>query len=193
MSWRRLPPLHAIRAFEAAARHLSVTRAAEELGVTPGAVSRHVRALEASLKNPLFLRRSTGLLLTTAGEDLALAAREGLDRIADAASGVKLRRLRRVSVGIYGFFASRRLLPLWPELRAAHPDGCHCTRKLSIHWGELRVTRRSRPFGNPTVAYSNVQKGCHREVCQNAQPVGITRRKRSNHRWQRSTLEIFRV
>jgi LysR family transcriptional regulator, glycine cleavage system transcriptional activator len=61
MSWRRLPPLHAIRAFEAAARHLSVTRAAEELGVTPGAVSRHVRALEASLEKPLFLRRSTGL------------------------------------------------------------------------------------------------------------------------------------
>lgn len=122
MSWRRLPPLHAIRAFEAAARHASVTRAAEELGVTPGAVSRHVRALEEQLGKPLFLRRPTGLVLTTAGEGLAQAAREGLDRIADAASGVKLRRLRRLSVGVYGFFASRLLLPLWPELRAAHRD-----------------------------------------------------------------------
>lgn len=122
MSWRRLPPLHAIRAFEAAARHGSVTRAAEELGVTPGAVSRHVRTLEEQLGKPLFLRRPTGLVLTTAGEGLADAARDGLDRIADAASGVKLRRLRRLSVGVYGFFASRLLLPLWPELRAAHPD-----------------------------------------------------------------------
>ncbi len=122
MSWRRLPPLHAVRAFEAASRHLSVTRAAEELGLTPGAVSRHVRALETQLGKPLFLRRSTGLVLTTAGEALAEATREGLDRIADAASGVRLRRLRRLSVGVYGFFASRLLLPLWPELRARHRD-----------------------------------------------------------------------
>ena len=122
MSWRRLPPLHAVRAFEAASRHLSVTRAAEELGLTPGAVSRHVRALEAQLGKPLFLRRSTGLVLTTAGEALAEATREGLDRIADAASGVRLRRLRRLSVGVYGFFASRLLLPLWPELRARHRE-----------------------------------------------------------------------
>jgi len=122
MAWRRLPPLQAVRAFEAAARHLSIRRAAEELAVTPGAVSRHVRALEEQLGKPLFLRRSTGLALTVAGEALAEATREGLDRIADAASGVRLRRLRRLSVGVYGFFASRVLLPLWPELRAAHRE-----------------------------------------------------------------------
>jgi LysR family glycine cleavage system transcriptional activator len=122
MSWRRLPPLHAVRAFEAAARHLSVTRAADELGVTPGAVSRHVRALEEGLGKPLFVRKSTGLTLTVAGEALADATREALDRIADATSGVQLRRLRRLSVGVYGFFASRLLLPLWPEFRATHPD-----------------------------------------------------------------------
>lgn len=122
MTWRRLPPLHAVRAFEAAARHLSITRAAEELGVTPGAVSRHVRTLEARMEKPLFLRRATGLALTIAGEALAEAARDGLDRIADAASGVRLRRLRRLSIGVYGFFASRILLPLWPTLAVAHPD-----------------------------------------------------------------------
>lgn len=122
MSWRRLPPLHAIRAFEAAARHLSVTRAAEELHVTPGAVSRHVRALETMVQAPLFLRRSTGLTLTVAGEALAAATRDALDRIADAASGVRLRRLRRLSIGVYGFFASRFLLPRWPDLEKTHPD-----------------------------------------------------------------------
>src|SRR5262245_21500458 len=83
MSWRRLPPLHAIRAFEAVARHLSMTRAAEELGVTPGAVSRHIRALEEHLQKALFLRQPGGLILTSAGEALAQATREGLDRIAD--------------------------------------------------------------------------------------------------------------
>lgn len=122
MSWRRLPPLHAIRAFEAVARHLSMTRAAEELAVTPGAVSRHVRALEEHMGATLFVRRPSGLLLTPAGEALAQASREGLDLIADAADGLKLRRLRRLSVGVYGFFASRVLLPLWSRLRTEHPE-----------------------------------------------------------------------
>jgi LysR family transcriptional regulator, glycine cleavage system transcriptional activator len=122
MSWRRLPPLHAIRAFEAVARHLSMTRAAEELSVTPGAVSRHIRTLEDHLQKALFLRLSGGLILTSAGETLAQATREGLDRIADGAHGVKLTRLRRLSIGVYGFVASRLLLPIWPELRSAHPD-----------------------------------------------------------------------
>lgn len=99
-----------------------MTHAAEELGLTPGAVSRHVRALETHLGKSLFLRRSSGLVLTTSGEALAEAARDGLDRIADAASGLKLRRLRRLTVGVYGFLASRFLLPLWPELMAEHPE-----------------------------------------------------------------------
>ena len=122
MSGRRLPPLHAIRAFEAAARHLSMTRAADELAVTPGAVSRHIRGLEERLEQTLFVRHATGLTLTAAGEALAEAARDGLDRIADAVSGIRHRRFRRLTVGVYGFFASRVLLPLWPDLVAAHPD-----------------------------------------------------------------------
>lgn len=122
MAWRPLPSLHGIRAFEAAARHLSVTHAADELAVTPGAVSRHVRALEAELGERLFVRHPGGLSLTAAGTALAEASRDGLDRIADAASGVRLRRFRRLSVGVYGFFASRLLLPLWPDLARRHPD-----------------------------------------------------------------------
>lgn len=122
MASRRLPPLHAVRAFEAAARHLSITRAAEELNVTVGAVSRHVRALEARMGTALFLRGSRGLALTSAGKTFADSAREALDRIADAADGLRLRRFRRLSVGVYGFFVSRFLLPIWPTLHAAYPD-----------------------------------------------------------------------
>jgi LysR family transcriptional regulator, glycine cleavage system transcriptional activator len=74
MTYRRLPPLNAVRAFEATARHLSVTRAAGELGVTPGAVSRPVRELERHLRMDLFRRGPTGLTLTGGGEALFAAA-----------------------------------------------------------------------------------------------------------------------
>ncbi|MEZ5819229.1 MAG: LysR substrate-binding domain-containing protein [Xanthobacteraceae bacterium] len=118
---RRLPPLHAIRAFEAAARCLSISQAANELNVTPGAVSRHVRALEADLGTPLFLRRATGLELTPVGRALAEGAREAFDRLAEAATGVRLRQHRRLSIGVYSHFLSRALLPILPELRREHP------------------------------------------------------------------------
>jgi LysR family glycine cleavage system transcriptional activator len=122
MPSRRLPPLHAVRAFEAAARHLSITRAAEELNVTVGAVSRHVRALEERMGMALFLRGPRGLVLTSAGATFAESAREALDRLATAADGVRLRRFRRLSIGAYGFFVSRYLLPIWPTLGKAHPE-----------------------------------------------------------------------
>lgn len=64
----RLPPLNGLRAFEAAARHLSFKRAADELCVTPGAVSQQVKALEAALGVPLFRRLPRGLVLTAAAE-----------------------------------------------------------------------------------------------------------------------------
>lgn len=64
----RLPPLNGLRSFEVAARHLSFTRAADELGVTPGAVSQQVKSLEAALGTPLFRRLPRSLVLTEAGE-----------------------------------------------------------------------------------------------------------------------------
>ena len=128
MSSRRLPSLHAVRAFEAAARHLSITHAARELNVTPGAVSRHVRALEEDLKAPLFVRRSTGLELTPVGRSMADGSREALDRLEEAATGVRLQRHRRLSIGVYGHFFSRALLPLLPQLRRSHP-----TLEVDVH------------------------------------------------------------
>ena len=64
----RLPPLNGLRSFEAAARHLSYTYAADELGVTPGAVSQQVKSLEAALGIALFRRLPRSLVLTDAGE-----------------------------------------------------------------------------------------------------------------------------
>ncbi|MCR0982146.1 LysR substrate-binding domain-containing protein [Roseomonas populi] len=123
MTYRRLPSLVALRSFEAAARHRSVTRAAGELSVTPGAVSRGVRALEEELGAALFIRSAAGLALTPAGEALFAAAREALDRI--AAGVVAMRQAaprRRLRIGAYTLFASRWLIPRWARLRERHPE-----------------------------------------------------------------------
>ena len=78
----RLPPLNALKAFEAAARHESFTRAAEELCVTQGAVSHQVKALEAELAVKLFNRERQRLIITEAGRDYLTVIRDALDRIA---------------------------------------------------------------------------------------------------------------
>src|SRR6266513_369269 len=79
---RRLPPLNALKAFEAAARHESFTRAAEELCVTQGAVSHQVKALEAELGLKLFNRERQRLSITQAGRAYLEVVRDALDRIA---------------------------------------------------------------------------------------------------------------
>ena len=87
---RKLPPLNALRAFEAAARHLSFTKAAEELFVTQAAVSHQIKALEAHLGIPLFRRLNRRLLLTEAGQAYLPPLREAFDGMEQAT-----RRLHR--------------------------------------------------------------------------------------------------
>ena len=94
----RLPPLNGLRAFEASARHLSFKRAADELSVTPGAVSQQVKSLEASLGVQLFRRFHRGLLLTEAGENYLPSISKAFHTIAEATEGLapalKGRKLR---------------------------------------------------------------------------------------------------
>src|SRR5258707_13902194 len=78
---QRLPPLNALKVFEAAARHESFTRAAEELAVTQGAVSHQVKALEAELGLKLFNRERQRLVITDAGRQYLVVVRDALDRI----------------------------------------------------------------------------------------------------------------
>lgn len=121
---RRLPSLTALRAFEATARHGGMRRAAAELHVTPGAVSRQVRLLEEELGRPLFIRGARGLEATPAGAVLAAALHEALGRIATGLdNALALPPARRpLTIGAYAHFASRWLIPRWGRLRAAHPD-----------------------------------------------------------------------
>src|SRR3990170_4569545 len=80
---RRLPSLNALKAFEAAARHESFTKAAEELSVTQGAVSHQVKALEAELGLRLFNRERQRLVITDAGRSYLEVVRDALDRLSD--------------------------------------------------------------------------------------------------------------
>src|SRR5438477_11789174 len=92
----RLPPLNALKTFEAAARHESFTRAAEELCVTQGAESHQVKALEAELAVKLFNRERQRLIIIEAGRDYLTVVRDALDRIAIGIG----RRLQRQNAGV---------------------------------------------------------------------------------------------
>ena len=109
---RTLPSLKALRAFEAAARHLSFSRAAEELGVTQGAVSRQIKALEDYLEEQLFRRLTRALELTELGHDYHLSMRDAFDRMEQATLRVASRGDRQVlTVSVLPTFAMRWLIP----------------------------------------------------------------------------------
>ena len=119
----RLPPLNAIKAFEAAARLGSFTRAAGELNVTHGAVSRQIRLLEDWLGARLFVRTSRNAVPTRAGEDLLGEAGPALDRLADAALRVQRGAQAHGSLCVAALptFAMRWLIPRLPEFQTDHP------------------------------------------------------------------------
>lgn len=97
----RLPPLNGLRSFEAAARHLSFTRAADELGVTPGAVSQQVKSLEGALGVTLFRRLPRSLVLTDEGEAYLPAIESAFDIISKATeSTAPALRGRKLRLGI---------------------------------------------------------------------------------------------
>lgn len=119
---RRLPPLAALRAFEAAARHLSFRQAADELSVTPTAVSHQIRQLESLLGVALFERQVRKVILTPEGRALFPALRDGFDRMAEAIApllGPKRRRILTVSAT--PAFVARLLVPRLAAFQAAHP------------------------------------------------------------------------
>jgi LysR family glycine cleavage system transcriptional activator len=120
---RRLPPLNSLRAFEAAARHLSFTKAAEELHVTPAAISQQVKNLEDYCGTPLFRRLTRALILTDAGQAVLPLLREGFDKLAEAM--VRLEALERsgvLTVSVGPSFGAKWLVPRLDRFRAAHPE-----------------------------------------------------------------------
>ncbi|KAF1030015.1 MAG: Glycine cleavage system transcriptional activator [Burkholderia plantarii] len=123
MDLRRLPPLNALRAFEAAARHQSFSRAADELFVTHGAISHQIRGLEEELGVALFLRHGRRLSLTDAGERYARQVRAALTLLADATLDVRAAdRGNRLIVSATQSFAARWITPRIGVFIDRHPD-----------------------------------------------------------------------
>ncbi len=119
----KLPPLGPLRAFDAAVRHRSFSRAGDELHLTHGAVSRQVAQLEAALGVALFRRHARGVEPTAAGRRFHVAVADALSRLGDAAAGLKRRGgAATVRLSVLPSFAAHWLLPRLEGFRRERPD-----------------------------------------------------------------------
>jgi LysR family glycine cleavage system transcriptional activator len=147
---RKLPPLAELRAFEAAARHLSFKAAGDELAVTATAISHQIKLLEAYCGIALFRRRPRPITLTEAGARLYPAVREGLDAFATALCGIKGEYERNTLViSTTGAFSSRWLVPrlsYWRDLRPGVRMNLISTdTNLDLQAGECDLAIRYMP------------------------------------------------
>ena len=119
----RLPPMQALRAFEAAARERSLTKAASALHLTHGAISHQIKALEDDLGVRLFERAGRGIRLTDEGERFAVRVRAAFGELSAGVQEIAERsNPRRIRVSVTPSFAARWLLPRIGRFTAAHPD-----------------------------------------------------------------------
>lgn len=116
-----LPSLNALRVFEVVARHLNFRLAAEELGVTQGAVAQQIRGLETGLGLKLFERQPRGLALTESGRSYSLSVRRAFELIADATQGLRPAPLH-LTISVTPTFASKWLIPRLPDFSMQHPQ-----------------------------------------------------------------------
>src|SRR5262249_13582981 len=120
-----LPPLHALRAFEAAARHMSFAAAAEELSLTPSAISHQIRHLEERLGRRLFDRKPRGLALTPLGQLYFPLVRSAFEQLVQATSlvgGVGPDQQKVLTISCTPSFAMAWLIQRLPSFQAAHPE-----------------------------------------------------------------------
>ena len=149
---RNLPPLNALRAFEAAGRAMTFRAAAEELGVTPGAVAQHVRALEARLQVQLFERRHRDLAFTAAGRAYHEAVERAFSSIETATARLQP-ATAEVTISVTPSFAACWLIPNMRSLTEAHPDvelQIRATERLASFYSDpvdLSVRQGRAPFG----------------------------------------------
>lgn len=157
---RTLPSLNALRAFEAAGRHLSLSQAAEELHVTPGAVSQQVKSLESHLGVRLFKRSQQGLRLTESGGVLLPGLSEGFKRLADAVEEARSSDQRRaLVVSIAPTLATRWLVPRLYRFARAYGEidvRIDATdRPVDLYHEDIDVAIRLSP-SNPSELHSDV-------------------------------------
>ncbi|WP_138933065.1 LysR substrate-binding domain-containing protein [Roseovarius arcticus] len=148
----QLPPLNGLRAFEMAGRVLNFRAAADELGVTQGAVAQQVRQLETHLGVPLFERLSKGLAFTSAGRSYHVNVAAAFEALRSATDQLKPEP-GKVLVSVTPTFAAKWLIPNLPDFSAKHPDidlRILATEKVSSFHGDgidLAVRQGKPPFG----------------------------------------------
>jgi LysR family glycine cleavage system transcriptional activator len=120
---KRLPPLNSLRAFVAAARHLSLAKAADELAVTPGAVSQQIKQLEDHLGCALFRRTNRQMLLTDEGQACLPGLIEAFERMHEALQAIaRIGQDGRLTVSVAPSLASKWLVPRLDRFTALHPE-----------------------------------------------------------------------
>jgi len=118
-----LPPLNSLRAFEAVGRHLSFSKAANELNVTPGAISQQIRGLEEFLEIKLFKRRNRSIVLTDSGQVFLPLLSDGFSRIAEAVDSVRRSQGEEpLTITAAPSFTSKWLIPRLCKFQALHPE-----------------------------------------------------------------------
>ena len=157
---RPLPPLNALRAFESAGRHLSFTKAAADLNVTPAAISHQVKALEELLEVPLFRRLTRALRLTDAGQAALPTLSQGFDKLAQGVEQMRAHCESGVlTISVSPSFGAMWLVPRLEHFRSRHPDieiridGTD--RRVDLARDDADVALRYGPGG-----YKGVQVDC---------------------------------
>ncbi len=187
---RRLPSLNALRAFEAVARHLSMTKAAEELSVTPAAMSRQVKLLEDYLGVTLFRRANKALFLTDAGQACLPALTRGFDLLAAAIRDLGVFDARRpLTVSVTPSFGAQWLVPRLDRFRALHPtfdvriDAS--TRLVDFRHDDVDLAVRYGPGGRPGLRAERLMSEeifpmCSPQLVEEAGPLDSPERLRDH-------------
>jgi LysR family glycine cleavage system transcriptional activator len=148
----QLPPLNALRAFDAAGRHLNFRAAADEIGVTQGAIAQQVRLLEAHLGLPLFERLPKGLAFTSSGRSYHIRVMTVFEDLRNA-TAILRPESSKVLVSVTPTFAAKWLIPNLPEFSAANPEiemRILATEQMLSFQGDgldLAVRQAQPPFG----------------------------------------------
>ena len=143
---KRLPPLNALRVFDAAARHLSFTRAADELFVTQAAVSHQIKSLEDFLGLKLFRRRNRSLLLTEEGQSYFQDIKEIFSQLTEATRKLQARSAKgALTVSLLPSFAIQWLVPRLSSFNSAYPGIDVRIRPLTVRKTSSR-TMSTLPF-----------------------------------------------
>jgi LysR family glycine cleavage system transcriptional activator len=163
----QLPPLNALRAFDAAGRHLNFRAAADEMGVTQGAVAQQLHLLEAHLGVPLFDRLPKGLAFTSPGRGYHTKVAAAFTDLRSA-TDILRPEPGKVLVSVTPTFAAKWLIPILPEFSAAHPEidlRILATEKVSSFYGDgidLAVRQAQLPFWGGTRRIPPVPSGNRR-------------------------------